>query len=141
MVPFLTPEYRNISQESGVTLLGIGINMSLKGWTPIHYNDCKVEEGANGISSWSSCRTNYCLETLTITYSNLLSITLTSLPKFICLDIFCLHISIIHPNTIKQILVYLPWLPIRIILYTIFSSLSVAKEQICNCSDETQMLV
>ena len=54
---------------SGFTLLGVGINMFLKGWTPIHYNDCIVEEGANGISSWSSCsRTNYCLGILTITY-------------------------------------------------------------------------
>ncbi len=55
MVPFLTPEYRKISQESGFTLQGVGINIFLKGWTPIHYNDCKVEEGANGISSWRSC--------------------------------------------------------------------------------------
>ncbi len=30
MVPFLTPEYRNISQESGFTLLGVGVNMFLK---------------------------------------------------------------------------------------------------------------
>ena len=59
MVSFLTYEYRNISQESGFTLLGVGSNMFLKGWTPIHYNDCIVEEGANGISSWSSCRTDY----------------------------------------------------------------------------------
>jgi hypothetical protein len=61
MVLMLTPKYRNISQESGFTLLGIGMNMFLKEWTPIHYNynDCIVEEGANGISSWSSCRTNY----------------------------------------------------------------------------------
>ncbi len=41
MVPFLTPEYRKISQESGFTLQGVGINMFLKGWTPIHYNDCR----------------------------------------------------------------------------------------------------
>ena len=34
-VPFLTPEYRKISQESGFTLLCVGINMFLKGWTPI----------------------------------------------------------------------------------------------------------
>ena len=59
MVSFLTPEYKNISHESGFTLLGVEINMFLKGWTPIHYNVCIVEEGANEISSWSSCRTNY----------------------------------------------------------------------------------
>jgi len=45
MVPFLTPEYRKISQESSFTLLGKGIYIFLKGWTPIHYNDCTVEEG------------------------------------------------------------------------------------------------
>ena len=50
MVLFLTIEYRNISQESGFTLLGVGINMFLKRWTPIHYNDCIVEKGANEIS-------------------------------------------------------------------------------------------
>jgi len=55
LVPFLTSEYRKISQESGFTLLDVRINIFLKGWTPIHNNDCKVEEGANGISSWSSC--------------------------------------------------------------------------------------
>ena len=58
-VLFLAAEYRNISQESSFTVLGVGINMFLKGSTLIHYNDCIVEEDANGISSWSSCRTNY----------------------------------------------------------------------------------